>query len=184
MAYIKAYENHVEDLVKCLPMDDTHFVTSLSSHQLLPGDTRDKIEAQATQAKKASYFLNHVIKTALDIKKTDNFQKLLSIMQDCGYHHVQSLSFEIKSEIEIDKASEIKTDISSITGNIKHAYTLHLRKIHVKNYVVLGLCGIAINSYSVFSWHAPKLLLSRKSVCVCVSTLRAIKNYSYEMKSE
>ena len=31
-------------------------------------------------------------------------------MEDCGYDHVQSLSLEIKSEI--DEANEIKTDVS------------------------------------------------------------------------
>lgn len=112
MAYIKAYDNHVEDLVKCLPMDDARFISKLSSQQLLPGDTGERIESTATQTKKALYFLSHVIKPALDIKKTENFQKLLSIMQGCGYHHVQSLSFEIKSEID-----EMKTDVS---GNAEY----------------------------------------------------------------
>ena len=110
MAYEKAYANHVEKLMKCLPMDDALFITSLCAHQLLPGDTRGKIESKATQTEKALYFLTHVIKPALDIKKTESFQKLLSIMQDCGYDHVQSLSSEIKCEI--DKVNETKTDIS------------------------------------------------------------------------
>ena len=110
MAYKKAYDKHVNDLVKCLPMDDAHFISKLSSEQLLPGDTGEKIESKATQTGKALYFLSHVIKPALDIKKNENFQKLLSIMQDCGYNHVESLSFEIKSEI--DKANEMKIDVS------------------------------------------------------------------------
>lgn len=101
MAYVKAYYNHIEDLVKCLPMDDTHFISKLLSQQLLPGDTGEKIESKATQTEKALYFLSHVIKPALDIKMIENFQKLLSIMQDCGYYHVQSLSFKIKSEIDM-----------------------------------------------------------------------------------
>ena len=110
MAYKDAYDNHEDDLVKCLPMDDALFISKLSSQQLLPGDTRGKIQSIATQIEKALYFLSHVIKPALDIKKNENFQKLLSIMQDCDYYHVKSLSFEIKSEI--DKANEMKTDIS------------------------------------------------------------------------
>ena len=113
MAYIKAYNDHVEDLVKCLPMDDAHFISKLSTQQLLPGDTGEKIESKVTQTGKALYFLSHVIKPALDIKKNMNFLKLLSIMQDCGYDHVQSLSLEIKSEI--DMANEMKTDVS---GNV------------------------------------------------------------------
>ena len=56
MAHIKAYSNHVGDLVKCLPMDDAHFISKLSSQQLLPGDTGQKIESKATQNDKALYF--------------------------------------------------------------------------------------------------------------------------------
>ena len=116
MAHNKAYDDHVEDLVKCLPMDDTLFITKLSKQNLLPGDTENKIETLATQANKASYFLNHVIKPALDINKASSFEKLLSVMQDCDYDHVQSLSCEIKSEI--DKANETK---SCPSGNV-HMY--------------------------------------------------------------
>ena len=68
MSQVKAYENYVEKLVKCLPMDDTLFIVSLSKHQLLPGNTSNKIETLPTQADKVLYFLNHVIKPALDIE--------------------------------------------------------------------------------------------------------------------
>ena len=99
MTHKEAYDNHVEDLVKCLPMDDTLFVTTLSAHLLLPGDTENKIKSLDTQASKASYFLNHVIKPALDIKETASFEKLLFIMEECDYYHVQRLSCRIKSKI-------------------------------------------------------------------------------------
>ena len=100
MAHTKAYSNHVEKLVKCLPMDDTHFITKLSAKQLLPGDTESKIKTLSTQADKASYFLSHVIKPALDIDETSYFVELLSIMQDCGYKHVEKLAVTIECEID------------------------------------------------------------------------------------
>ena len=121
MAYIRTYQNHVEKLVKCLPMDDAHFITKLSAQQLLPGDTENKIKPLSTQADKASYFLNHVIKPALDINETSSFNKLLCIMQDCGYIHVQKLAVTIKCEI--DKSDdEIKLqsdDLKLQTNEIK-----------------------------------------------------------------
>ena len=114
MAHIhvrKAYENHVEKLVKCLPMDDTLFITKLSAQQLLPGDTENKIKTLSTQADKSDYLLNHMIKPALDIDETSNFHKLLSIMQNCGYSHVQNLATSI--EQEIDKCGEMISHASS-----------------------------------------------------------------------
>ena len=90
-------------------MDDILFIVSLSKHQLLPGNTRNKIETLPTQADKASYFLNHVIKPALDIEDTTSFGNLLSVMEQCGYDHVKKLACKIKSEI--DKGSSIKTGV-------------------------------------------------------------------------
>ena len=103
MAYLRAYQNHLEKLVRCLPMDDTHFITKLSAKQLLPGDTESKINALSTQADKASYFLRHVIKPALDIDHISGFDKLLTIMQSCDYIHVKNLAATIESELKPKK---------------------------------------------------------------------------------
>ena len=107
MAHIRAYRNHLVKLVKCLPMDDPHFLAALFDQWLLPGDTHSEIKAMATPANKASYFLDHVIKPALVVNKTSDFDKLLSIMQTCGYAHVQKLAITIKSEM--DELDEIKS---------------------------------------------------------------------------
>ena len=108
MSQIKTtYGNYLEKLVKCLPMDDTHFITKLSSQQLLPGVTESKIKAISTQADKASYFLSHVIKPALDIDDASGFKKLLSVMQECDYDHVQKLSNKITDDINIITAGNI-----------------------------------------------------------------------------
>ena len=109
MAQVKAYENYVDKLVKCLPMDDALFIVSLSKHQLLPGNTNNKIESLPTQADKSLYFLDHVIKPALDIEDTSSFDKLLSIMEQCGYAHVKTLACKIKSDV--NKESNIKTGV-------------------------------------------------------------------------
>ena len=109
MAQVKAYENYVDKLVKCLPMNDTLFIVSLSKHQLLPGNTSNEIKSLPTQADKALYFLDHVIKPALDIEDTSSFDKLLSTMKQCGYAHVKTLACKIKSDI--DKGRSIKTGV-------------------------------------------------------------------------
>ena len=101
MSQINAiYDNYVDRLVKCLPIDDTSFITKLSEQKLLPGDTESKIESFSTPAEKASYFLSHVIKPALDIDDTSSFKRLLSVMQECDYDHVQNLSNKIRDDIK------------------------------------------------------------------------------------
>ena len=108
---IQAYKDYVEKLIKCLPMDDVLFTTQLSNHNLLPGNTSNRIGSLPTQPDKASYFLNHVIKPALDIDDVSSFNSLLSVMEHCDYAHVKKLACEIKSEI--DKRSNTKTGVCS-----------------------------------------------------------------------
>ena len=99
MSPLKAYEKYFEKMVNCLPMDDTLFITKLSACKLLPGDTNSQLKALRTQVDKASYFLNHVIKPALEIDDTFSFDDLLSVMEHCGYGHVERLACKIKTEM-------------------------------------------------------------------------------------
>ena len=102
MTHLKLiYERYVDKLVKCLPMDDAHFIAKLSAKQLLPGDTENKIKQLSTPSDKASYFLSHVIKPALEIDDVFDFKQLLSIMHDCGYNHVQKLSLKIDQDMNV-----------------------------------------------------------------------------------
>ena len=114
MSQIKTiYVNYVDKLVECLPMDDTLFITKLSTQHLLPGDTESKIKALLTQADKASYFLNHVIKPALVIDDTCGFRKLLSVMQECDYEHVKKLSRQISNDIKLKAGNAHCTGVHS-----------------------------------------------------------------------
>ena len=126
MAYTRAYHNYVEKLVKCLPMDDTHFITMLTAQQLLPEGTQHRIKALSTQFDKASYFLSHVIKPAIDIDETSGFDKLLSIMQNCGYIQMERLAVTIKCEIDewneaksLTQSDEIKPKVKSQLDKIQ-----------------------------------------------------------------
>ena len=108
MAQKVVYEKYVNKLGKCLPMDDNIFIAKLSIHKLLPGDINDRLKALPTPVAKASYLLDHVVEPALEIDDTSSFDYLLSVMEHCGYSHVEKLAREIKSVI--DKAN-ISNDI-------------------------------------------------------------------------
>ena len=104
MSYIKElYDNYFAKLVACLPMDDAVFIANLYGNQLLPGDINSTLKSKSSQAEKALYFLSQVIKPALDINETSSFAKLLTIMKECGYGHVQTLSQKINDDIDVDK---------------------------------------------------------------------------------
>ena len=102
---LDVYKSYVEQLLRSLPMDDSVFIHMLSTHKLLPGDTNDRLEALQIQHDKALYFLNRVIKPVLEIGHTSSFDRLLSVMEQCGYSDVEKLAGKMKSEI--DKTSDI-----------------------------------------------------------------------------
>ena len=106
MTHKEVYNRYSENLIKCLPMNDTLFIAKLSTYKLIPGDTSDQLKVLPTKAAKASYFLDNVIKPALDIDDTSSFDDLLSAMEQCDYVYVEKLSSKIKSEI--DKANDIE----------------------------------------------------------------------------
>ena len=81
-------------------MDDPSFTAMLCSCDLLPGNMSYELKRLPTQTEKAWYFLDHVIKSALDIDDNSKFDNLLSVMEHCGYAYVEKLSSEIKSEID------------------------------------------------------------------------------------
>ena len=118
--HVLTFEKYTERLIKCLPMDDTSFVAKLSDNELLLEDMNYQLKALPTQATKASYFLDHVIKPALDIDDTSVFEKLLSAMEHSGDAHVEWLSCEIKSEIERVDGIESHKALNEKTGMLTY----------------------------------------------------------------
>ena len=97
--YKQVYSSYMAKLVKCLPMDDPLFIAELSTENLLPGNTQATIQSLPTSADKSSYFLTQIIKPAIDTESTSSFDKLLIIMENCEFLHVQQLARNIKADI-------------------------------------------------------------------------------------
>ena len=106
VTHMEVYEKYAEKLVKGLPMDDVTFTTKLTHYELLPDNVSDHINSLSTEAGKAEYFLKRVIKKALDIDDTDEFENLLTAMEECGYKHVKKLAGKMKSDLN----EELKCD--------------------------------------------------------------------------
>jgi len=95
---LEVFKKYAEKLIRYLPMNDFHFIAMLFKHELLPEDTTSQLKVLPTPAEKASFFLSNVIIPALYIDDTSSFDNLLSVMEHCGYVHVEKLAHEIKSE--------------------------------------------------------------------------------------
>ena len=109
MAYKDVYQKYIGKLRKSLPMDDSVFLAMLSEHELLPGDTEGKVKKLETQTEKASYFLSHVIKPSLDVDDRVYLDRLLLVMSESGYKHVEEISRKITLEITTLESNKAKS---------------------------------------------------------------------------
>ena len=87
-------------LVKALPMNDVTFTTQLSSKKILPASIDAHIKSLPTKSDKADYYLNNVIKSSLDIGETRELETLITVMNKCGYPHVERLAKAMKSNLD------------------------------------------------------------------------------------
>ena len=87
-------------------MKDAIFVSHLV--QLLPGDLKEKVQSKPTQAEAATYFLDNVIKPAIDCGDNESLDTLVSAMQSFGSNPLRQLAQKIKEEFQKAEGSSFK----------------------------------------------------------------------------
>ena len=95
--YMKMYLKFYAQLVKVLPMNDAYFMADLTQYFFATGNLKATIEAHATEADKATCFLDNAIKRSLESGDITPFQKLLEIMNS-GY--VKNVGRDIEEEVK------------------------------------------------------------------------------------
>ena len=104
MSTSEVFQHFFPQLVNILPMNDVTFTAQLFSSKLLPGNVKDQVKSQTTQADKATYFLDHVIKPSVTSGVGSSFNKFLKVMEDSEYDDVKQLSKQIRSRLKDNTA--------------------------------------------------------------------------------
>ena len=95
----EVFKQFYSTLVKTLPMNSAQFRAELYSHDLLPRDTRAKVQSSAmTRAEKAEFLLTNVIEPELDLDVSMKFEDLLEVMSICDQ---EDLAVKIKGTLVI-----------------------------------------------------------------------------------
>ena len=105
MSLEKVLKNYGIKLCKALPMEDPIFLIILENHDILPGDSRDKIETQKTKIEKANYYIQQVIKTSADLY----LPKLLQAMEQ----YYKEYNDNVLQELVIHMIAEMNSKFSS-----------------------------------------------------------------------
>ena len=96
MSTSKVFRKFYVQLVKVLPMNDSEFVAELYSCDLLPGNLKDRVKAEKTQADKATCFLDGKINRDVSIDDFSSLMELLKIMEENEDKSLRRLATEIK----------------------------------------------------------------------------------------
>ena len=94
----QVFRQYQLELVTTLPLNDANFVTLLEKNNFFYGDQKATVQAQKTEADKASHFLDSVISRCIE----EYFIRLLNVMEVYG-GGVESLAHNIKEKLGISK---------------------------------------------------------------------------------
>ena len=100
---METFRQYYSRLVKTLPMNDDIFTAELYTNKLLPGDLKEHLESLPTSARKASKFLDIVIKPSIENNDVTRLSTLLIVMTDSDDSTVKRLAKEI--QLMLDRGS-------------------------------------------------------------------------------
>ena len=92
---METFQQNYSRLVKTLPMNDDIFIAELYTNKLLPGDLKEHLESLPTSARKASKFLDAVIKPSIENNNITRLTTLLRVMTNSDDSTVKILAEEI-----------------------------------------------------------------------------------------
>jgi len=117
----ETFEEYYSDLVQTLPMMDTIFIASVNN--FFCGDQKKAMEARNTSADRASYFLDNIIESSLEMY----FEKLLDAME-VYEGPAGKLAIKIKRTILIGKIDVCQVNESLYmytVSTLEHLYILY-----------------------------------------------------------
>ena len=95
---LEVFQEHYLKLMRALPMDDDNFIAELYAKNLLPGSLKADIELLPA-VKRASKFLDDVIKPSVEKNECTKFYTLLWIMKKKSDSAIKALADKIRNSL-------------------------------------------------------------------------------------
>ena len=95
---LKVFKVYYPKLVRLLPMNDECFMSDLYGEDLLPGDLKADVESLPT--KRASKFLDNVIKPSVEINDSRKLHILLKLMKENDNTSIKELADKIRMSLD------------------------------------------------------------------------------------
>ena len=95
---LEVFQEHYPKLMRALPMNDDYFIAELYAKNLLTGSFKTDIESLPA-AKRASKFLDNVIKPCVEKNDCKTFHTLLWLLKDNGDSTTKTLADKIRNSL-------------------------------------------------------------------------------------
>ena len=97
---VVVFKSYYSKLVRLLPMNDECFMSELYTNDLLPGDLKADVESLPTSTKRASKFLDNVIKPSVENNDARKFHILLKLMKENDDISIKELADKIRISLD------------------------------------------------------------------------------------
>ena len=94
---LEVFQEHYPQLMRALPMDDDYFIAELYVKKLLPNNIKADIESLPNSAKRATRFLDDVIKPSVEKNDCRSFHTLLSLLKKNNDSTIKALADNVRS---------------------------------------------------------------------------------------
>ena len=96
---LEVFQEYYPQLMRALPMDDDYFIAELYAKQLLPNNIKADIESLPDSAKRATRFLDYVIKPYVEKNDCTKFHTLLSLLKKNDNTTIKALANKIRKSL-------------------------------------------------------------------------------------
>ena len=130
---LEVFQEHYPKLIRALPMNDNYFIANLYAKRLLPNDIKVDIESLHNSAKRATRFLDSVIKPSVEKNDCTKFHVLLSLLKKNGNSTTKALVNKIRKSLnETIRSIPNQASSEDKTSMYLHIITfLHVRMLYL-----------------------------------------------------
>lgn len=104
----KIFDEFNPNLVRILPLKDPYFLAELTKQHLFPGDLKEEVMAESTQARATTKFLYAAIERSLNVDNREPFDRLIQVMEKFDDLTLNKLAKDIKQELSINDGQKAK----------------------------------------------------------------------------
>ena len=122
---LEVFQDYYPQLMRALPMDDDYFIAQLYAKNLLPNNIKADIESLPNSAKRATRFLDDVIKPYVEKNDCTKFHTLLWLMRETDDSTIKALAENIRSSLN----ETIRSILNKISSDDKISKYIHKHSI-------------------------------------------------------